>query len=310
MSQRIKEIDFLKSILILLMVAFHLVYIGDKYPYAKLIVYTFHMPAFLIISGYLADEKKDAGAFLRKQMWIFIPYVFMEIGYVVMSHILPVREGVPQLTLPVLLNKIFIHPLGPYWYLHTLIVCSLLHYLVFRCKYIKTESQILLFGLLLFAASYGAGLVAFANAIYFLAGVALRQSNFSFTRFFRPSFFAVIPLVVLCCFPANLDRGTLAGVVITYLAISILLHVYNYLPQSIRDYSSFIGSNTLAIFLFSPVFTILCRMFLSFLLVDTSGMLFMIVSVGVTVGGCIAIAWGMDKLRISPWLMGKKLLME
>ena len=33
MEHRIKELDYLKSILILLMVAFHLVYIGDKYPY-------------------------------------------------------------------------------------------------------------------------------------------------------------------------------------------------------------------------------------------------------------------------------------
>ena len=59
MEHRIKELDYLKSILILLMVAFHLVYIGDKYPYIKQIVYTFHMPAFLIISGYLTNVQKD-----------------------------------------------------------------------------------------------------------------------------------------------------------------------------------------------------------------------------------------------------------
>lgn len=51
--QRIPEIDYLKCIFILLMVTFHLIYIGDNYPYAKQIVYTFHMPGFLLISGYL-----------------------------------------------------------------------------------------------------------------------------------------------------------------------------------------------------------------------------------------------------------------
>lgn len=58
MESRVKEIDYLKCIFITLMIIFHLVYIGDKYPYAKQIVYTFHMSAFLIISGYLANNRK------------------------------------------------------------------------------------------------------------------------------------------------------------------------------------------------------------------------------------------------------------
>ena len=73
MEHRIKELDYLKSILILLMVAFHLVYIGDKYPYIKQIVYTFHMPAFLIISGYLTNVQKDIRSFMKK-LWKQVTY--------------------------------------------------------------------------------------------------------------------------------------------------------------------------------------------------------------------------------------------
>ena len=51
--KRIEELDFLKSIFILLMVAFHLLYFADHYPLLKQWVYTFHMPGFLLISGYL-----------------------------------------------------------------------------------------------------------------------------------------------------------------------------------------------------------------------------------------------------------------
>ena len=58
MKQRVEEIDFLKCIFILLMIVFHLRYIGDTYPYVKSLVYTFHMPAFLIISGYLMNVQK------------------------------------------------------------------------------------------------------------------------------------------------------------------------------------------------------------------------------------------------------------
>ena len=63
---------------ILLMVIFHLTYIGDKYPYAKQVVYTFHMPIFLLISGYLTNIGKSIKEFLKKYLWIFIPYAVME----------------------------------------------------------------------------------------------------------------------------------------------------------------------------------------------------------------------------------------
>lgn len=297
MEHRIKELDYLKSILILLMVAFHLVYIGDKYPYIKQIVYTFHMPAFLIISGYLTNVQKDIKSFMRKLLWIFIPYLCLETGYVLMSHILPVRENVPEISSSILLHKIFIKPLGPYWYLHTLIICSLLYYLTFRYTRMKTISQVILLGLGLFAVSYWGGIIVLANAIYFLAGVIIKQSKLPFIRIFQPSLLALVPMILLCCFPDNLNRGILAGITITYLAIIISLYAHSYLSKGIRQCSYFIGRNTLVIFLFSPLFTILCKMFLPFLFFEPTGILFMIISVAITVSGCIVIAWSMDKLH-------------
>ena len=310
MEHRIKELDYLKSILILLMVAFHLVYIGDKYPYIKQIVYTFHMPAFLIISGYLTNVQKDIRSFMKKLLWIFIPYLCMETGYVLMSHILPVRENVPEISSSILLHKIFIKPLGPYWYLHTLIICSLLYYLTFRYTRMKTISQAILLGLGLFAVSYWGGIMVFANAIYFLAGVIIKQSKLPFIRIFQPSLLALVPMILLCCFPDNLNRGILAGITITYLAIIISLYAHSYLSKGISQCSYFIGRNTLVIFLFSPLFTILCKMFLSFLFFEPTGILFMIISVAITVSGCIVIAWSMDKLHFSRFFFGQDAILN
>ena len=310
MEHRIKELDYLKSILILLMVAFHLVYIGDKYPYIKQIVYTFHMPAFLIISGYLTNVQKDIRSFMRKLLWIFIPYLCLETGYVLMSHILPVRENVPEISSSILLHKIFIKPLGPYWYLHTLIICSLLYYLTFRYTRMKTISQAILLGLGLFAVSYWGGIIVLANAIYFLAGVIIKQSKLPFIRIFQPSLLALVPMILLCCFPDNLNRGTLAGITITYLAIIISLYAHSYLSKGIRQCSYFIGRNTLVIFLFSPLFTILCKMFLSFLFFEPTGILFMIISVAITVSGCIIIAWSLDKLHFFFFFFGQDAILN
>lgn len=310
MEHRIKELDYLKSILILLMVAFHLVYIGDKYPYIKQIVYTFHMPAFLIISGYLTNVQKDIRSFMKKLLWIFIPYLCMETGYVLMSHILPVRENVPEISSSILLHKIFIKPLGPYWYLHTLIICSLLYYLAFRYTRMKIISQVIILGLGLFAVSYWGGIMVFANAIYFLAGVIIKQSKLPFIRIFQPSLLALVPMILLCCFPDNLNRGILAGITITYLAIIISLYAHSYLSKGISQCSYFIGRNTLVIFLFSPLFTILCKMFLSFLFFEPTGILFMIISVAITVSGCIIIAWSMDKLHFSRFFFGQDAILN
>lgn len=268
------------------------------------------MPAFLIISGYLTNVQKDIKSFMRKLLWIFIPYLCLETGYVLMSHILPVRENVPEISSSILLHKIFIKPLGPYWYLHTLIICSLLYYLTFRYTRMKTISQVILLGLGLFAVSYWGGIIVLANAIYFLAGVIIRQSKLPFIRIFQPSLLALVPMILLCCFPDNLNRGVLAGITITYLAIIISLYAHSYLSQGIRQYSYFIGRNTLVIFLFSPLFTILCKMFLPFLFFEPTGILFMIISVAITVSGCIVIAWSMDKLHFSRFFFGQDAILN
>jgi fucose 4-O-acetylase-like acetyltransferase len=306
MNGRIKELDFLKSIFIILMIIFHLVYIGDSYPYAKQVVYTFHMSAFLIISGYLNNINKETKAFGRSLLWIFIPYVFMEAGYVVMSAVLPVREKVTELPAGLLLHKAIIAPMGPYWYLHTLILCNASYFLIYKVtdKW-KGIIRFIILGIFLYILSE-VRLLTFANAIYFLAGVAIRQSGLPIIRVFQPSFLSVVPLVILCCFPENLNRGTLAGVAITYLVISLLLATYTYLPEKVKTLLRYIGSNTLVILLFSPVFTILSKAYLPLFAFDATGICFTIVSVIFVISGCFGVTYVLDRLHISPYFLGKK----
>ena len=121
-----EELDFLKFVFITLMIAFHLTYIGDTYPVAKQLVYTFHMPGFLLVSGYLFNVNKSWTAFGKTMLWIFIPYTMMESGYTVMASLLPIREHINHLTVGILIDHIFLHPMGPYWYLHTLMLCGTL----------------------------------------------------------------------------------------------------------------------------------------------------------------------------------------
>ena len=93
---RTTEFDFLKGLLIILVISFHLVYIGDSYPYAKRVVYTFHMPAFLLMSGYLMNISKPWRRFGRTMLGYAVPYLVMEGAYVVMASMLPVREHIAE----------------------------------------------------------------------------------------------------------------------------------------------------------------------------------------------------------------------
>lgn len=311
-SGRIEELDFLKCVFIILMIIFHLVYIGDKYPYAKQLVYTFHMPGFLLISGYLANAGKDVRSFLRSMLWIFIPYAVMESGYVIMSSFLPVREKVETLSWTLWMDKLFLHPLGPYWYLHTLLLGSLTYYAVGKCRFLKNNGlSVLITTALCFALEAEVfGVANLSNMLYFLGGIALRRSGMAFTSFFQVSAWAVVPFVWLACYPQNLDRSVPAGAAIVYLAISLCLLSFRYMGGNIRRFLLCIGRNTLIILVFSPVFTLLAKQLVPWFAFEPSGMLFMCMALMFVLTGCFAAAWCMDKLRLSRFFFGKERILQ
>lgn len=228
---RILELDYLKCVFILLMIVFHLVYIGNRYPVAKAFVYTFHMPGFLIISGYLLHVQKPVPQFLRYIQWIFVPYLLMESGYVVMASILPIREHIQQLTFGLFLDKLFLHPLGPYWYLHTLMLCGIVTYVV--AQFAGRHRVLMLLGVLLclWVLAF-LGLVTWINAVYFCVGVALRLYHRPFVDTFHPAWWSFIGIVLVAtCVPNALQRHTIGGMLIVYFVISFLLWLYPFCPK-------------------------------------------------------------------------------
>lgn len=319
MKRRVEEIDFLRCVLILLMITFHIVYIGDTYGVAKQFVYTFHMPAFLLVSGYLCNTAKGAKEFLRAMLWIFIPYLVMEACYVVMASVLPIREHIDNLTVPLLLEKLFLHPLGPYWYLHTWVLCSLVYFFAMRIgnhsqstpggeeKPASGRKILRLFIAVVCCVVLGlCGLVSIPNAFYFMAGAVLRQYGVPFLRAFYPAVWAIVPVVLIALFPSQLDRATMGGMAIVYFMICFLLSLYRFLGERLRRPLLLIGRNTLLLLLFSPIFTALSKTYQPFFVgFDPSGIVFCIVTVTLATLGSLAIGSLSDILRLSPLFFGK-----
>ena len=278
-----EELDYLKCLFVLLMVTFHLAYFADGYPLLKQWVYTFHMPGFLLISGYLMRVDRPLRQFSRTLLWLAVPYLVLESSYIVLSSVLPVRDGIDHLTVFIFADKFFVHPLGPYWYLHTLILCG--------------------FSL---AGLAFVQLVAWDVSLYFVLGIIIHQSKLSFLQVFRPSWLAFIALLWLSCYPETFHKGSLGGLVTVYLVISAALAVFPLLHQCIKKAALFLGRNSLALFLFSPIFTMACKIFIPYLTFDSSRMLFLTLSLPLCILGALAVCRVLDALHLSPWLLGRK----
>lgn len=323
-EKRIAELDYLKGVLILLVISFHLVWFEQLHPFAKQVVYTFHMPGFLLLSGYLMNVGKQPKDFLRTLLWLAIPYIIIESGYIVMASLLPINEHIDHLTPAVFLDRLFLHPLGPYWYLHTLILCGGIYYLIYHSQTIIHKSKpspfirLLLIGLAYYALSYllntllplkgVGGTFSFSSALYFLAGAAIRQSGTEFISFFRPSRLSIVLFALLVCFSNNPNQASIGGVFIAYFAISSVLWLYTKTPPKGGRGVCFLGRNSLVLYVFSPIFTVLCKQFVPYLQFDPTGLIFLLVSLVFCVGGSLAIAWAMDVTGISRFFFGRKAL--
>ena len=305
---RIKELDFLKGVLILLVISFHLVWFEQLHPDIKQVVYTFHMPGFLLISGYLMNISKEPKDFLKTLLWLAVPYVVMESGYIYMASLLPINEHIPNLTPWVYLDHLFLHPLGPYWYLHALILCGGLYYYIYNNVERGLMTRFLLIGMAYYILARVFGILSFSSALYFLAGAVLRQNKKDFLLFFLPTRLSVVAFTLLACFSNHPTQASLNGALIVYFAISALLSLYEHLPEKVRQAFLFLGRNSLMLFVFSPIFTVLCKRFVPYLKFDPTGLLFLIVSLAFCVAGSLLIARLMDLVGVSKYFFGRKAL--
>ena len=229
----------------------------------------------------------------------------MEGGYVVMASIVPIREHIDNLTPAVFYEKMVLHPLGPYWFLRTLMLCSIPYFLIFRYLPINRgmKCALLVIAYVLYSK---AGIVALTMPTYFFVGVVIRQSNSVFTDVFRPMWLSLLFIIVLVTEPQNLDARHIGGGLIVYFVTSFLLAIYPYIKGKLQRGMLFIGRNTLPLFLFSPIFTILCKQMLPYLEFDSTGMIFLFLSLIICISGSLTIAWAMDKVNVSKFFFLKE----
>lgn len=321
MKQRNTDIDWIRAILIILMILIHIVSFGNAYPQLKAGILSFMMPTFLIITGYLVNIEKSPKEMGRYLMCLALPYVIMVTGFSVLSYFMPVRDGITELSLSQICEKIFVTSIGPYWFIQTMIICGILYYVSFKGvtwgtlrqgkTTMSTTTSLFIFATLLLLLSKTPALSPSAATYYFI-GAVLRQCHIGFDRIFRSSPVALLLWINLLGLEEWYDWGTLAIVFSCWCCISSLMWIHSLIKRlqdnaSVRkteDTLLYIGRNTLPIYLFHPIFTMAAKFYHPLFSWDRSEICFALVTIFIAIAGSIGIAKMMEKTHLA-YLFGK-----
>ena len=308
-NKKITEIDFVRCVLMCIVILVHIVSLGDMYPSAKTAAFTFFMPSFLIITGYLVNIDKNLRQFSVYILRIALPYIIMVTAFSLASLVIPVRDGLSELSVSALAERIFVTSIGPYWFLYDMIVCGVAYYAVFSLapRSLGLASRLSLFACLLYVEAWFIPLLTFGDASLYFIGVALRQMGVGFVRAFRPSFFSILPFSVLIV-QRDLWNKWLC-LLLPFFAISFLVWCHDVFPSRIRNLMNYLGHNTLPIYIFHPIFTMLSKFYLPFFAFDSTGILHAMATVFLSFLGSILIAKALDKTGISR-IFGTKALIR
>ena len=302
MKRPYNAIDYQRAVLICLVIVVHTVHFTTLHPSLKAFINSFFMQAFLLVTAYLVKVERTPLEFARYLGKIALPYAIMVSGYAYVSTLTPVSDGIRELTPATLAHVVFVAPLGPYWFLHTMIVCGALYYVSFRLlRRFGTAAQFSVFATLLLLVAELTPLLSATHAAFYALGVAVRLTGKRIDELLAPSLWPVIPFCALAC----LNRG---GQVSSFLAACVLAFSFlSFTPRAITSlhsarllrWAGFVGRNTLPVYLFHPIFTMAAKRAAPLFAFDPTGLAHITVTVAAGVLGSYAIAWALDRTRLS-----------
>ena len=306
---RIPQVDYLKGILITLMVLFHLSWFSTHYLDVTRYVYVFHMSGFIILSGFFANTGKTPGQFLKTWLGILAPYlVFESLYYLALSHLpasVPASNRLDP-AFPAFWKALLLAPAGTYWYLYLLAVCLPVYYAVSRIPRLSPPARLAVCAALLAAVSWFNPAFQMIHAAYFLLGAFFRMTGLPILKCFFPTLWAAVPAAALCLLFPLPSRDSMLGLCLCMLTLSFLVKTCDSAGRAIRELFAYLGRNSLSIVIFSPAFTLLCKPLVPVLAFDSSRICFAALSVALVLAACLGVTRLCDALGWSRFLFLKK----
>jgi fucose 4-O-acetylase-like acetyltransferase len=305
--------DWIKGVAIILMVYGHLTHIG-KQDYLQNnfveVIYTFHMPLFLIISGFFVNLKSNLSeAFHKTFRRIMVPYFVF--GSLYMLGLMLIRSlnihtnNSPPATMLDFFKILFFQPRGAYWFLHSLIIlqASILasRHLTVCCK---SNYPFVILAVFFIAMACQLGLLLPRIAVFFLIGLLLRK----FSDVIPNALFSGIFLIGLIALIGNNEITVFSLFQVSWV-LAILLFLAGLglvlFQQKIFAFGVWVGRNSLIILCFHAFFIVMFKPLANlFLLIDATGLLYSFVVTLIATFGSIYSARIFDKLKLSKVLFG------
>ena len=223
-------LDFARSIAIILVVAGHSTFTN---PYIHVLISTFHLPAFFVISGWLMQDKQEEKLpfktiFLRKIRSIFIPYVMFSF-LTLLLDVLHILRGhfTWKLLIEHTLQTILLLGYSVMWFLPVLLLTELLvilllkviHHLPFK----KMTMLLILYAFILISAHTAYyGYIAYGEHISLLgyqtySDYASSFANFDYSNMTLQKFLIQESRILIKVLIASffMITGYIAGTIIT-----------------------------------------------------------------------------------------------
>ena len=155
MSKRDLSLDYIKGILILLVVYGHCLYWLDgnthsfNYIFFPKIIYTFHMPLFIFLSGYFFSVKKNANFYstvIEKFKKLIIPHFFFNVIMLIPIFCLWGTYGhfITRFSNGIITISSLYHYFTMFWFLWCLFLSCVITNIVHNCTNNKKKGNIIL----------------------------------------------------------------------------------------------------------------------------------------------------------------------
>lgn len=277
MKERYNELDLMKGIGIILVYLGHSFnlkgLVGNSiYSYLWNIIYSFHMPLFFLISGFLMNNGKEIQLkkyYIHKIKRILIPYFFINL-----------IDFFPRTLFPNLVNskfdimRVFFYGTKITWFIYTLFMIFMIF--PFLEKYILKKDRYYLFGIILILVNYFKVFskmeifsinVVVGYLLYFYIGYIIRPIyknkvvNGVWNKNIIFLMFGVIFLVFSYkSFYLNYFNSIIFALMGILLTLNISLRIKK--GNSIYDILKFIGINSLTFYLIEGFITVFYRVVL------------------------------------------------
>jgi len=267
MKERNSTIDIFKAILLFSAIISNFLHkIGDPNPYINYILYSYHMPLFLAISGYLLSSftlSLSLKEFTKKYIIrIFIPFCFAWIIFFLFWYY--------QNISPYTIIRNIIYPMFHLWYVYNFLFSI---YFIFILKKLKVTDETILYigiGISIFIIILITRCIQFSLIItliqpyylgFFTFGYYIRQKKLNIKKENISIFGIIIGIVwIIHIFLApkyNFKKITITFIFLNFLMIifvlSICFHYPNPTPNKKNKILEWIGKNSYPIYLWHPI---------------------------------------------------------